>query len=90
MKKKIYWTKNLKQYPTIQGTKFYAQNTGYYVFEDELSIHLVCLNNSYYWNHSANPIIVYYPNAHVALCFMGVCCNSPLPGKKGVSYDEVF
>ena len=63
---------------------------GFYAYEYELSNHLVCLNNSYYWNRSANPIIMYYPNAHVALCFMGVCCNSPLLGRKGVSYDEVF
>jgi len=46
--------------------------------EYELSAHLVCFNNSYYLN------------AHVALCCMGVCCNSPLLGRKGVSYDEVF
>ena len=50
----------------------------------ELSIHLVCLNNSYYWNGFRNLIIMYYPNTHVALCRMGVCCNSPLLGRKGV------
>lgn len=26
----------------------------------------------------------YYSNAYVALCRMGVCCNNPLLGRKGV------
>ena len=41
-------------------------------YEDEYTYHLVCLNNSY------------YSNAHAVLSRMGVCCNSPLPGRKGV------
>ena len=40
-------------------------------YEYELSDHLACFNNSY------------YSNAHAALCYMGVCCNSPLLGRKG-------
>lgn len=55
-----------------------SNRTGFYGYQYELSTHLVCFNNSY------------YPNAHVVLCCMGVCCNSPLLGRKGVSYDEVF
>ena len=41
-------------------------------YEDEHTYHLVCLNNSY------------YSNAHAVLSRMGVCCNSPLLGRKGV------
>ena len=58
--------------------KILFTETGYSAYKYELSNHLVYLNNSY------------YPNAHVALCFMGVCCNGPLLGRKGVSYDGVF
>lgn len=43
-----------------------------------LNSSLVCLNNSY------------YPNACIASCCMGVCCNSPLLGRKGVRENEIF
>jgi hypothetical protein len=46
--------------------------------KDEHTNHYSYLNNSYY----QTPMRFY-------VC-MGVCCNSPLLGRKGVSYDEVF
>ncbi len=61
-----------------QSKKILSNRTEFYGYQYELSIHLVCFNNSY------------YPNVHAALCCVGVCCNSPLLGRKGVSYDEVF
>lgn len=51
------------------------------VHEYELSIHHIHFYKSY------------YSNAYVALCCMGVCCNSPLLGRKGVmkmKYSEQF
>ncbi len=51
---------------------------GYTTHEYELSNHLVCLDNSY------------YSNAYAALCCMGICCNSPLLGRKGVRENEIF
>lgn len=44
---------------------------GYSAYVYELSNHFVCLNSAY------------YPNAHVALCFMGVFCNSPYWEERG-------
>lgn len=40
-------------------------------YEYELSMHYIHLYKSY------------YSNAYVVLCCMGVCCNSPLLGRKG-------
>ncbi len=51
---------------------------GFCGYEDEHTNHTDCLNNSY------------YPNAYAALCCMGVCCNSPLLGRKGVRENEIF
>ena len=45
---------------------------GFFAHKDEHTYHLVYSNN------------LYYPNAHAALCYMGVCCNIPLLGRKGV------
>lgn len=62
-------------YQYISGYKiplkilFYA--TGNSAYEYEYTYHLLCLNNSYYADICA------------ALCGIGVCCNSPLLGRKG-------
>lgn len=45
---------------------------GHSAHESELPIQAVCSEYSY------------SPNAHAAFCCKGVCCNSPLPGRKGV------
>lgn len=58
-----------------------SNSTGYYDYKDEHTYHLVCFHSSY------------YSNAYAVFYRMGVCCNNPLSGRKGVrkmSYSEKY
>lgn len=57
-------------YSTVKKSPFHT--TGFYDHKDEHTNHYICLNNSYY----QTPMQFY--------ACMGVCCNSPLLGRKGV------
>lgn len=58
--------------------KILTDTTAYFAHKYALSVPCVC---SY---------ISYHSNAHVAFCYMGVCCNSPQLGRKGVNEYEIF
>ncbi len=61
-----------------ENNKKVYQDNDYCTYEYEYTYHLVCLNNSY------------YPKIYADIFCMDFCCNSPLPGRKGVSKNEIF
>lgn len=62
----------------LLSKKILFGKTGYSAYEYEYTYHLIGIKSSY------------YPNTCTALCCMGVCCNSPLLGRKGVRENEIF